>query len=266
MGLWFPTARVQRFQNNLPATPSTSTFGTRATASATPHTKGSFAQVVASMPFDAFGFWLTWGGSATSTALTDQLLDIAFGTTVVIPNLLTGWTAAASGKLYIPLFIPKGTQVQIRIQALIASDTLDCQFHFVGGCALPPFAPYVGCDAYGINTGTSRGTAHTPGNTGAESTWASVGSTLSRDYRGVLLVMGGPTTTTMTGVAYHWEVGYSSTTLGEWYALDATTEAKIGPLPGLILEHPLPSGTQMQVRAEASGTALAHDVALYCFY
>jgi len=265
MGLWLPSSRTLLFANNLPATPSASQWGTRATASATPHTKGSWAQVVASMPFDAYGFWLFWGGTSTTTTRTDQLMDIGFGTTVVIPDLLTGWTS--SNQLYIPLFIPKGTQVQIRVQALIASDTIDCQFHFLGGPALPPFAPYVGCDAYGIATASSQGSTHTPGDTGAESAWASIGSTLSRDYSGVLMMQGGVFSgTAMTAIAYHWEVGYSSTTLAEWYAIGNTSEILLKSIPGLVVEVPLPAGTQLQVRGEASGTAQAYDVALYCFY
>ena len=265
MSLWLPPSRTLLFANNLPATPSTTTFGTRATSSASIHTKGSWAQVVASLPFDAYGFWLVVGGSASATTRTDQLLDIGFGTTVVVPDLLTGWRSPNS--LYFPFFIPKGTQVQVRIQALIASDTLDCMFFFLGGPALPPHAPYVGCDAYGVAAASSSGTSHTAGNSGAESSFASLGSTLSRDYSGVLLLVGGIVSgTTMSALAYHFEIGYSSTALAEWYLQTSTSEAVVGPLPALIAEVPLPSGTQLQVRGECSGTAQALDVAAYCFY
>ena len=45
-----------------------------------------------------------------------------------------------------------------------------------------------GMDAYGIDTASSMGTAHTPGDTGAESAWADIGAPLSRNYKGFLVI------------------------------------------------------------------------------
>lgn len=265
------------WQSNLPATPSTSQWGTRLTASGSTHTKGSWA-TLATATYDVFGFWLCLNGSTTSATNTSQLLDIAWGTAsspenMVLPNWLSGWrnTAAIGPQVvFIPIFIPRGGIIQGRIQGVIASDTLDVLVFLNGGASAVPYtgALFTGCDVYGADTANSRGTAHTPGNTGAESTAANIGGTLSKNYGAVMLAVGGTTgTTTMTAIAYHWELQIDSVTVCEWYSCSNTTEAVQGPFPpGPFYGASLASGEQLQVRAEGSGTSLAHDVAFYCFY
>jgi hypothetical protein len=255
------------------ATPNTTNFATRLTANATPHAKGTYTQIVASTAFDVHGFWMTFAGTTSSATRTDLMIDVAVGSateTVILPEFLAGWRAAQSTgpqSVFIPLFIAKGTRVAARCQALIASDTVDVMFTFVYGCGPRPDYLFNRCDAYGTSAASSGGTSHTPGNTGAESTDASIGSTLSRNYGAVMLqVQGSLATTTMTNIAYHWELRISSTTIAEWYTVSNTTEQVIGPFPNEPFYRWLPSGTQLQIRAEASGTAIAHDVAFYCFY
>ncbi len=258
--------------SNLPATPSTSTFGTRATGSSTINTKGSWSQVTASLPHDAYGFWLTMAGTATSATSTDMLMDIGIGAggseVVLVPNLLAGWLGTPTQgprTLFIPIFIPKGTRVAIRNQGVIASDTVDCMFHFNSGNPSMRGNLFVGCDAFGIVSASSAGLAHTPGNTGAESTWASIGSATTKSYGAILPLIQSSNTTT-TAIAYHWEIGIGSVTLAEWYYMGNTGEYLNGPFPAEPAAVNIASGAQLQVRAEASGTAIAFDVAAYCFY
>jgi len=267
-----PRSVAGQTTHNLPATPSTATFGTRATASATPHTKGNWAQVTASLPHDAYGFWLIMAGTATSATNTDMLLDIGIGAggseVVIVPNLLSGWTGSPTQGprvLWLPIFIPKGTRVAIRNQGVIASDTVDCMFHFVSGNPSMRGNLFVGCDAFGIVSASSAGLAHTPGNTGAESTWASIGSATAKSYGAILPLIQSSNTST-TAIAYHWEIGIGSATLAEWYYMGNTGEYLNGPFPAEPAAVNIASGAQLQVRAEASGTAIAFDVAVYAFY
>jgi len=269
-----PRSFAGQVTSNLPATPSTSTFGTRATGSSTINTKGSWSQVTEALPHDAYGFWLTMAGTATSATSTDGLLDIGIGTggseVVLVPDLLAGWLGSPTQgprTLFIPIFIPKGTRVAIRNQGVIASDTVDCMFHFVSGNPSMRGNLFSGCDAYGVNSsGASAGTAHTPGNTGAESTWGNLGSTASKSYGAILPLIQVGTVTTLTAIAYHWELGIGSVTLAEWYFMGNTGEYINGPYPAEPAAVNIASGAQLQVRAEASGTAIAFDVAAYCFY
>lgn len=269
-----PRSFAGQVTSNLPATPSTGAFGTRATGSSTINTKGSWSQVTASLPHDAYGFWLTMAGTATSATSTDMLMDIGIGAggseVVIVPNLLAGWIGTPTQgprTLFIPIFIPKGTRVAIRNQGVIASDTVDCMFHFVSGNPSMRGNLFVGCDAYGVNSsGASAGTAHTPGNTGAESTWANLGTTATKSYGAILPLIQVGTVTSLTAIAYHWELGIGGVTLAEWYFMGNTGEYINGPYPAEPAAVNIASGAQLQVRAEASGTAIAFDVAAYCFY
>lgn len=260
--------------SNLTATPNITTPGIRLTASATPHAKGAYGVLSASLPYDVYGVTLLLSGSAASATRTDMMLDLAIGgagaETVILPEFLCGWKPSiltGSYQIYLPFFIPKGTRVAARIQALIASDVLDVLAFFHGGADNMPNQFFRRADAYGTNVASSTGTSHTPGNTGAESTAANIGGTLSRTYRAIMLGMNGTlATTTMTAIAYHWELVIGGVTMIEWYHRDHTTEEVFGPYPSTPIPHDLQQGTQLQIRAEASGTALAHDVAYYCFY
>lgn len=269
-----PRQNTVQLLSNLPATPSTGAFGSRATASASTNTKGSWTQVNASLPFDSYGFWIGIAGTATAATLTDVLLDIGIGAggseVVIVPDLLAGWIGTPTQDirtLWIPIFIPKGARVAVRCQGQIASDTVDVMFFFRGGRPDQRGELFSGCHAYGVtSSGASTGTAHTPGNSGAESSWDSLGSTLSRDYGAALLLVQGAAATTETAIAYHFELGISSVTLAEWYWMGNTGEYLVGPVPPEPASLSLPSGGQLQVRAEGSGTSIAHDVAAYCFY
>lgn len=266
----------EELASNLTATPNITTPGLRVTGDAvTAHTKGAYGVLSASLPFDVHGLTLWLSGTATSNTRTDALMDLAIGAAnveqVILPNLLVGWlpaTTTGGYSLYLPFFIPKGTRLTARVQGLQLSKTLDILAFFHGAADGPAVGQlYRRADAYGVNTASSTGTSHTPGNSGAESTAASIGGTLTRNYKAIMfMVQGSLATTTMTAIAYHWEMQIGGVTMMEWYHRSHTTEERFGPYPNRPIPHYLPSGTQLQVRAEASGTAIAHDVAFYCFY
>lgn len=265
------------WQNNYDATPSLADPGIQVVASGTAHTKGSYVSLVDPVTFDSHMLMLRIADIATTATNTDMLLDIAIGDTgggneqIILPDLLVGWTQAGNNRagalqLYFPVFIPKGKSVRARCQSSVVSDTADVLAVLYEGAALP-WRAFAGCDAYGVNSsGDSSGTSHTPGNTGAESSYASIGGTTSKNYRAIMLRVH-PTNTTTSNLAYHWELGISSATPpgAEWFLLDTTSEeAELFPnFPYMIN---IPSGTQLQIRGECSGTAQAHDVAFYCFY
>lgn len=261
-------------QSNLSATPSLTQWGRRLTASGTPHAKGSWA-TLATATYDVYGFWLGVNGVATAATRTDMMIDIGYGTAsspenIIVPEFLCGWRSTPNlGALmqWFPIFIPKGAVIQGRIQALIASDTADVVVFLNGGASAMPGPLFSGCDAYGTNTAASTGTSHTPGNSGAESTDANIGSTASKNYGAVMLMVQGTLSqTTQTNIAYHWELTIGGTTVAEWFVEGHTTEVVHGPFPPCPVFCSVPEGTQMQVQAEASGTAQAYDVALYGFY
>lgn len=268
-----PPISQDRF-NNLTATPNITTPGIRLTASATPHAKGAYGVLSAATPHDVYEIELAFSGSAASNTRTDMMFDLAIGPagqeTVIVPEYLIGWKPAITTgpfRLVLPLFIPKGTRVAMRIQALIASDVIDVLAFFRGaGSGLPP-QTYRRADAFGTNAASSTGTSHTPGNSGVESTAANVGGVLTRTYSGVMLGVNGTLAiTAQTAIAYHWELLLGGVAIAEWYVRGHTTEEVQGPIPSVVRKVIIPAGSQLQVRAEASGTAQTFDVAFYCFY
>jgi hypothetical protein len=272
LGLPFTQAT---WQSNFDATPSDTAPGTAVTSSGTTHTKGTYVSLIDPVTFDSDMLMLMLADTATSTVNTDMLLDIAIGPTgggseqIIVPDLLCGWTQAGTNRqghaaIYLPIRIPKGVRLSARNQALIVSDVVDVQAVLSGGSGLN-FPMYSGCDAYGVNSsGDSSGTSHTAGNTGAESAFANIGSTTSKAYKAIMFRCH-PTNTTTTNIAYHFEAGIGSTTLCEWYVLNTTTE-ETTIFPQYPFPTRIPSGAQLQIRGEASGTAQAMDVAFYCFY
>lgn len=275
MSLAIPAVRYAGFTNNLAATPSTTAMATTVTASATPHVKGAYATLVASCPRDVYGITLSVSDVRVSATRTDMLLDLARGAAaserVVLPDLLVGWSPTSSEGgfvVFLPLFIPQGTRISARIQALISSDTANVAIWLNNGIDSVPPRTFCAAHAYGVTGASSIGTSHTPGASGVESTAANVGGTLSRDYGAILFqAQGTLADTNMSNAAQHWELMISSATRGEWRTETSGAERRIGPFPAIPLPMNLVSGTQLQVRAESSeASPEAMDVAFYCFY
>ena len=260
------------WQSNLPAIPSITQWGTRLTAHATPHNKGAYATLMTTT-YDVYGFLIGVAGSASSGVQTDMMLDIALGASqerIIIPEFLCGWRAAPTLGAqfhYFPIFIPRGTVVSGRIQALITVDTLDVLMIANGGASAFPGPLFSGCDAYGTVIAASQGTSHTPGNSGSESTAANIGSATSKHYGAVMFSQNGTLAIlTMNSLAYHWELVMGGVAVCEWVTMTTTTETVYAPTPAAPFFVSIPSGTQLQVRGECSGTGQEQDVALYCFY
>jgi hypothetical protein len=274
MGLIVAPPLQTKWDNNLPATPAANA-GTTLTANASIHTKAtSYTTLIASTTYDSYGFWVLFTNSNSSGAASPQLCDIAIGAAssevIIAANIQCGWRAGGTDRKgcgqFFPIFVPKGSRISARTQALISADTVECLIHMVGGqnniCPI-----FTGCDVYGVDTANSRGTLHTPGNSGAESADANIGSTLSRNYGAVAIEIGlGAQTVTTSGTVYHWELTDGTNTFCEWYTNSYTQEDYWGPWPSVPYTLSLKSGAQLQVQAECSGTAQQCDVQFRCFY
>ena len=114
----------------------------------------------------------------------------------------------------------------------------------------------------GTNLTGSRGTTHTPGNTGAFSTAANIGGTTGFGAKYIQLLTSGQGTkadVTMTNISYIVELSKSGGPVyGSWYVGNATTEDQIR-IPTGMFPCDIDRGTQLQIRAKASGTAEAQD-------
>lgn len=162
--------------------------GTTVTASATIHTKGSWSSLIDPTSQPSYGIWVRGRGVAASATATGLLLDIGYGPTgggneeILLPDLDMGYASGATGAkyFYFPCYIPTGTRVSGRCQALIASDTVSVAIWLQQD---PLYAFYGGkVDAYGVDGSNSRGTSVTPGN-GSFGSWTQITSSTNRAHR-----------------------------------------------------------------------------------
>lgn len=265
-----PAMHQYQSSQTVPATsPGTTLTGTTA------NTKGSYTQLISSLNFDAVLVVVNFHNSFSSGVDSSVLVDIAIGSsgqeTIIIPDLLAGWAGAAddSGapRHYIfPLYIPSGSRIAARISSAIASGTVIAWLQLYGGLA-DTEAWWCGSQvvAYGINSGGSKGTSVTPGNSNAEGTWTSIGTT-SQDHKVIVPgVQMADTAEAGNGMCLDIGIDTSSTSiLRENYrgACDASERISQWGVWWPIYQ-PIASGSVLAARATMNGTADTMDVALY---
>lgn len=259
-------------QTVLPATPSNAIPSLRITASGSINTKGSWTQIVASTNYDVEFIYHVSSNMTANGVTTGGLLDIGTGAaaseTVIVENIFVGGcglVGVSPQPLVIPIRIPAGTRVAARLQSNTASRNNESFWAFMGGSNVPTYPLYTGVETIAANTATSGGTAHTAGNTGTESSWTNIGSAITQNWRAVQLHVGTPSGTVSNSLAYHFEIGYSSTKLHE-YLVGTGGNENSTIFPYIPLPCNIPAGTQMQIRGECSGTAQALEFTLMGYY
>jgi hypothetical protein len=257
-------------------TPSLTVWGTTITSGAGVDTLGVYSggEILSAtaFPYDIHLLELWLAGSSSSAADSSTLLSIGTGSSgaevVLIPNIPVGHIAAAtvSPRPYIfPCFIPSGTRIAMKTQSITSSRALQVSLFVSGyfGRSGSRLGVPKKFQSIGFNTTGSRGTSHTPGSTGTYSTLANIGSVAEFEGHFMHLIPSGQGTksdVTMTNISYIVEVSSNSGAVvyGRWYVGNSTNETQIsipaGPVPVGV-----PKGTQLQIRAKASGTAEAQD-------
>ncbi len=139
------------------------TAGTTITAHATPHTKGSWVELVASTPFDVTMIGVGGSSNHGSNTDTSQLLDIGIGATevVLIDNIPTGYSTldlSVSKAAWFPIHIPSGTKISARMQATITVDVVDIQLFMFGKSSWSSVPVFQSIDTLGALTASSHGT------------------------------------------------------------------------------------------------------------
>lgn len=259
---------------------ASSTPGTQLDPNTTANTKGSYEDFIdaTSNTVQTSMMFIYINNTRTSATRTDGLVDISIAPSggsdqIIIPDLLMGWKYAGDNQgalcIAVPMLIPGNVDIRGRAQSNTPTQKPNVRIKVFRSGKFLNHPCYVAADAYGVNSsGASVGTSVTPGASNAFGSWTNVGSTTSRDYRGVLcLIQGRMADTTEQSTRLYVEFGYSSTTLGghKWRYIGE--EASMGPGFIMPVAAPIPSGTQLQVRIKSNlGSPEACDAALYCFY
>lgn len=265
--------------HNITGSP-TANAGTTITAGAN-NADGSSAALLTNVSHDVeflvIGFHSYNVSTGNGSTLVDILIDPAGGTTwstdPVINDLLAGQTLGTGNALpitqwyFFPLWIKSGCSIGARARTAHTATIAGKVIAFAYGGNANPASWWCGqsVESIGINAAASQGTNHTPGNTGAFSAWANLGSTLSKPCGALQFgVQGTNTDTTQANNAYHFEFGVASTRLAVPPILRCTNTSEAGwAAPTGPIFCALPDATQLQVRGTCGGTAEALDVAAY---
>lgn len=161
--------------------------------SATANVKGAWVEFSAAAPFDAAGFFISFGPAGISVA--DYLVDVGVGAAgseqVILSNLL-GSVANfnVGGEVFIPLPIKAGERVAVRLQSSDASLGVPVLMQLVAG----DFFSQLGlgrATTYGADTTDSGGTVCDPGATAnTKGAWTEIIAALTNPIKYLVVCVG----------------------------------------------------------------------------
>lgn len=238
-----------------------SSTGTTATANASANTKGSYAQLVASTPFDAAGFLLYIVTNAVAVNRS-FLLDIAVGAggseKVIASNILLDSSATSISQLglcvFIPIPIPSGTRIAARVQCSTGSGAIKVGITLIAGGLLG--IPNSGrLTDIGALTASSLGTQIDPGAVlNTKGSYAQLTASTVSDSLALILAFTSNNNSATSTATWLVDIAIGSTVKIPNILLCCTAAfhilpAIIGPVPFRV-----PAGSQIQVRAQCSIT------------
>lgn len=255
-----------------------------ATASGTAHTKGAWAQVVASTAEAWDGFWLGVNTNFTAATNTAILLDIGTGAAasevVQISNLSVGNAAVKlhTTWVYVPLSIPASTRIAVRIQSAVTSKT--ASWRIVGsvaaneGLAGPLLPSFGSTQTYGALTASSRGTTVTASATiNTLGAWTQLVASSTDVTRAMLVRLDANSTTNLTASSGYIQIGVGAAasevqvghdvwfgcSVDEWVTADGP--GAIIPIYGLNI----PAGSRISARISSLVASQALGVSVLAF-
>ncbi len=247
---------------------------TTVTASGTAHTKGSWVELDASTSQDTYLLGVSLYDTFVSSTITGVLVDIGVGGSgsevVLISNILAGWqpssTMSSAGfttpTVQFPIYVPSGTRISARCQALIVSDTVSVGVRLLGGANSFTFDRARGGNVvtYGADTGNSRGTQITaPGSNHTKGAWTQITSSTTEPHSALVISAQGHTDTALSIQPILLDVGFgaaaSEQVLLKDIMLEQSSLEKLSvhdvELAVLSIGRTLPVGIRLAVRIQA---------------
>jgi hypothetical protein len=280
MSLILPPWGFANSVTNLTGTPPASAVGTTFTAAAN-NADGTAVEVLADLTFDAHylvvGISNTNASAGNGQTLLDILTDPAGGTSygAFIDDLVCGMTPNQTvlqgiGCWYhFPIYIPAGSAVAVRARQRHTVDISGRVVVYAHGNPSRPEMWWCGqkVESLGINAATSQGTDVTPGASGADGAWTTIGTSGHR-YGAVQYGVNG-SDATAAARGYFWDIGYGSAALGgapRGYRTMDTAESGVAIGNNQVINCDVAAGTTWQLRATSSGTAEVWNAGIYGVY
>lgn len=197
--------------------------------------------------------------SADSSMLMDILVDYAGGTswTELIADLLVGFADMTQGgtpsprEYHFPIWLPAGTSIGARARCAHTALITPRVVMQVGGGNANPESWWCGQKVATVGTFTaasSVGQTHTPGISGAFSSWTSLGSTLANAAGAVQWAAQGFGSLFNGNGTYRWQFGVGSNQVGPELLQTITSTSRVGTIPRAPVFYSFPAGAQLQVR------------------
>lgn len=240
----------------------TSGYVTTINSGSTRHNKGSWGELIASVPFDAR--LVIWSGYVA--AGIKHLFDIGIGAAgseqLILENVSIQPKYSSQG-LHLfetPILVPAGVRLAARSQADYAT-----AYPLTYCVLLIPILGYSGlpCSrgtAYGANTAASIGTAFTCGN-GSKGSWVELSSSLPHDIRAILPFFACQANASYGWLTYTIDIGIGAAGSEQIIAADLPGYKNNGQVLGGCSFSPfpihIPSGTRLAIRGKADGSDTA---------
>lgn len=219
------------------------------------------------------GFTASAASTVDNSALLDVLGDPTGGTSYGSINIdnLSGWpgTSGVYFWYHLPIWIKSGTALAVRGQRNAAATlAYRCIMYAYGEPTRPDqWWCGSGMETLGANTGTSRGTPITPGNSGAWGGFTTVG-TSTRTYGAIQIGLNGTDSSANTA-QYHLQLGVGGSRLpGTGTVHSSNTSAELSTrLGGWQPEFTnIPNGTTIQARGTCNTTAEDFNITAHGIY
>lgn len=219
---------------------------------------GSYQQLLASAAQDIMGFWICSDVVVgTSNTDTGMLMNIAFGASgsevIQVANVPFGAIDAQSSR-YIPLHIPRGTEVRANIQAAVVNDIFDPLVIFEYAPKSGSFKGFTVGDVFGVNTAISGLTAGDL----TDNAYETIIDPTVKPYRALTFHPTGVQATALQASLFDVEVGIGAAAAeqskGHWAVQTTTTEIVsqlMGPAP---LWCDIAEGSRISLRKNSANT------------
>jgi hypothetical protein len=240
------------------------------TASSTTHTKGSYAEVIASTSANSSYLLFEAGTSSISTDCA-ALLDISTGTSgsesVLVGDIAIGQqtrniAGRATTPIGIPIKIASGTRIAARIQCATASKayTIRARLFDMGDYGYAPTA----VDVIGTSTATSAGTALS----GSSGTWVQITASSANAYKAIVIVPSASDAAFPSGtriVEYTLGTGASGSEVEIGRCMTAIVDDEtigVYPVYPIIVGGTVATGTRLSIKHEHASSPGVFDVCL----
>lgn len=250
---------------------ASNTVGTSVTPGAS-SAEGNWTQIAsgANIAQSVYGVFLLINSGATSASAKNHIIDIGYDPaggssyTAKITDLIVGQSAAYGGQLsagrafYFPLSIPPGSTVAVRVQGSSGTaGTIRVGATFYGRPTRPEMIRSSGYSETIGAVASTLGVSFTPGNSGAEGAWTSLGTT-TRDLWWFQLGVQLNNATFSLNTSYQFDLAYGDGTnmhmIIENHMATVTTAESLQTLlsSGECL---VPAGSTLYVRGSCANTA-----------